>query len=146
MWVIIRKCGLENPERLRLCGSKTRCFCPSETKATRIKASVSSPSERNHARSAFLTVFSPYSLRQAREPDSVGRRVCLSRASYAAGWSERMENGVKNLIGSEAVSQNPLKKRQIKTQVLQVWPHSFCWPLPCKNNIIGMGFRRFWLS
>jgi len=27
-------------ERLRPCGSKTRCFCPSETKATRIKASL----------------------------------------------------------------------------------------------------------
>jgi len=33
---------------------------------------------------------------------------------------EQMENSVKNLIGSEAVSQNLLKKRQIKTQVLQV--------------------------
>jgi hypothetical protein len=70
-------------ERLRLYGSKTRCFCPSESKATRIKASLSSPSERNLARSASLTVFSPYSLRQAREPDGVGRRVCLSGASYA---------------------------------------------------------------
>jgi len=29
------------------------------------KALLSSPSESNHARSAFLTVFSPYSLRQA---------------------------------------------------------------------------------
>jgi len=55
-------------ERLRLYGSKTRCFCPSESKATRIKASLSSPSERNRARSAFLTVFSPYSLRQVMAP------------------------------------------------------------------------------
>ncbi len=31
------------------------------------KASLSSPPERNHARSAFLTVFSPYSLYHARE-------------------------------------------------------------------------------
>jgi len=31
------------------------------------KTLLSSPSERNRARSAFLTVFSPYSLRQARE-------------------------------------------------------------------------------
>jgi hypothetical protein len=31
------------------------------------QASLSSPSKRNHARSAFLTVFSPYSLRQTRE-------------------------------------------------------------------------------
>jgi len=28
--------------------------------------------------------FSPYSLRHAREPDEVGRRVCLSEASYPA--------------------------------------------------------------
>jgi hypothetical protein len=52
-------------ERLRQYGLKTRCFCPSVSKATRIKALLSSPSESNHARSAFLTVFSPYSLRQA---------------------------------------------------------------------------------
>jgi len=48
------------------------------------KAWLSSPPERNHARSAFLTVFSPYSLRQAREPDRIGREVCLSGESYAA--------------------------------------------------------------
>jgi hypothetical protein len=40
-----------------------------------LKASLFSPSERNRARSAFLTVFSPYSLRQAREPDRFGQRV-----------------------------------------------------------------------
>jgi hypothetical protein len=40
------------------------------------KASLSSPSESNRARSAFLTVFSPYSLRQAREPDRVGQGEC----------------------------------------------------------------------
>jgi len=33
-----------------------------------LKASLSSLSKRNHASSAFLTVFSPYSLRQAKEP------------------------------------------------------------------------------
>jgi len=53
-------------ERLRLYSSKTRCFCPSESKTTRFKASLSSPSERNRTRSAFLTVFSLYSLRQAK--------------------------------------------------------------------------------
>jgi len=67
-------------EKLRLYGSKTRCFCPSESKTTRIQASLFSPSERNRARSAFLTVFSPYSLRYARESGGVGRRVCLSEA------------------------------------------------------------------
>jgi len=60
--------GVNPPQKgLRQYGLKTRCFCPSESKATRIKASLSSPSERNRARSAFLTVFSPYSLRQARD-------------------------------------------------------------------------------
>ncbi len=42
------------------------------------KASLSSPSERNLTRSTFLTVFSTYSLRQARKPDRVGRRLCLN--------------------------------------------------------------------
>ena len=64
-------CTATIEERLRLYGSKTRCFCPSESKATRIKASLSSPPESNRARSAFLTVFSPYSLCQARESDEV---------------------------------------------------------------------------
>ena len=79
-------------ERLRPYGSKTRCFCPSESKATRIKASLSSPSESNRARSAFLTVFSPCNLRLARVPDCVGRRVCLSGVSYAA--AEKSEEGM----------------------------------------------------
>jgi hypothetical protein len=39
------------------------------------KASLSSPSERNHARSAFLTVFLPYSLRQAGK---AGKKSSLS--------------------------------------------------------------------
>ncbi len=90
--------------------------------------------------------FSPYSLRQAGNP-------AQSSSEYV--WAERVrqpprrEDGVKNLIGSDTVSQNLLKKKQIKTQVLQVWPHSFlsfCWPLPCKNNNIEMGFRSLWLS
>jgi len=79
-------------ERLRLYGSKTRCFYPSKSKATRFKASLSSPSERNRARSAFLTVFSPYSLRQVRAPDCVGRRGCSSAASSAA--AEKSEEGM----------------------------------------------------
>jgi hypothetical protein len=37
-----------------------------------------------NARSASLTVFSPYSLRLARESDGAGRRVCLSRALRGA--------------------------------------------------------------
>jgi hypothetical protein len=37
-----------------------------------LKASLSSPSKRNHARSAFLTVFSPYSLHLAKEETNSG--------------------------------------------------------------------------
>ena len=98
-------------ERLRLYGSKTRCFCPSVSKVTRIKASLSSPSESNHARSAFLTVFhhtafakqgtrkrrqATFSLRKRksllmdRTTEKVAcplfplfLRVCLSGVSYA---------------------------------------------------------------
>ena len=77
-------------ERLRIYGSKTRCFCPSVSKATRIKASLSSPSERNHARSASLTVFSPYSLRQARESDGVRRR---GGQALSYGMPQRQEFG-----------------------------------------------------
>ena len=44
-------------ERLRLFGSKTRNFCPSESKVTRFQAPLSSPSERNHARFAFKRFF-----------------------------------------------------------------------------------------
>ncbi|NIM58694.1 MAG: hypothetical protein GTO16_07090 [Candidatus Aminicenantes bacterium] len=61
---------------------------------------------RNHARSAFLTVFLPYSLRLAskkwglapffaREPDRVGRRVCLSGASYAAAEKNEWRMALK---------------------------------------------------
>jgi len=67
-------------ERLRLYGSKTRCFCPSESKATRIKASLSSPPESNHARSAFLTVFHHTAIAKQG-----------TRQSRAASMSERSE-------------------------------------------------------
>ena len=59
------------------------------------KASLSSPSERNRARSAFLTVFLPYSHRHAREPDGVGRRVCLSSASYGAAEKSEWRMALK---------------------------------------------------
>jgi len=64
-----------------------------------------------NARSAFLAVFSPYSLRQARDekkgpvpffPSSLTSSELHSRRE------KRMENGVKNLIGSETTSQNLL--------------------------------------
>jgi len=60
-----------------------------------LKASLSSPSERNRARSAVLTVFSPYSPRQARESDTVGRRVCLSEASYGAAEKSELRMASK---------------------------------------------------
>ena len=44
-------------ERLRLYGSKTRNFSPSEVKVARFQAPLSSPSERNHARFAFKRFF-----------------------------------------------------------------------------------------
>jgi hypothetical protein len=42
---------------LRPTGSKTHNFCPSEAKVARFQASLSSPSERSHARSAFKRFF-----------------------------------------------------------------------------------------
>jgi len=68
------------------------------------KASLSSPPERNHARSASLTVFSPYSLRHARErrrrASSMSERSELRRRR-----EERMENGVRNLKGARLFSK-----------------------------------------
>jgi hypothetical protein len=43
----------------------------------------------------FLTVFSPYSLRLARGVHTVGRRVCLSRASYAAAEKSEWRMALK---------------------------------------------------
>ena len=59
------------------------------------KASLSSPSGRNRARSALLTVFLPYSHRLAREADGVGRRVCLSGASYGAAEKSEWRMALK---------------------------------------------------
>jgi hypothetical protein len=44
--------------------SKTRIFFPSEEKDTRFQAPLSSPAERNRARSAFKRFFPPKSLRK----------------------------------------------------------------------------------
>jgi hypothetical protein len=65
-----------------------------------LKASLSSPSERNRARSAFLTVFSPYSLRQARESDRVGQASMSERSELRSRREERNLSGVKNLLGA----------------------------------------------
>jgi len=86
-------------ERLRLYGSKTRCFCPGESKATRIKASLSSPSESNHARSAFLTVFHHTAI--AKQGTRQSRAASMfERSELRSRGEERMENGVKNLKGA----------------------------------------------
>ena len=49
---------------LQLLDSKSRIFCPSEAKNARFQASLSSPTERNRARSAFKRFFPPKSLRR----------------------------------------------------------------------------------
>jgi hypothetical protein len=86
-------------ERLNLYGSKTRCFCPSESKATRIKASLSSPLESNHARSAFLMVFHDTAI--AKHGTRRSRTSSMSeRSELRRRREERMENGVKNLKGA----------------------------------------------
>ena len=64
------------------------------------EASLSSPSERNRAHSAFLTVFSPYSPRQAWEPDAVDRASMSERSELRSRREDRMENGVKSLKGA----------------------------------------------
>jgi hypothetical protein len=58
-------------------GSKTRRFCPSEAKAARFQASLSS--SKNHARSAFKRFFPPSSLRQTR--------ISVARAKVAYFWN-----------------------------------------------------------
>ncbi len=91
-------------ERLRLYGSQTRCFCPGESKATRIKASLSSPSERNLARSAFLTVFHHTAI--AKQGTRRSRASSMSEHSeLRSRREERMENGVKNLKGARLFSK-----------------------------------------
>jgi len=47
-----------------------------------------------------------FGIRSSRGPDKVGRRVCLSGASYAAAEKSEWRMALKNLIGSEAISQN----------------------------------------
>jgi hypothetical protein len=77
-------------ERLRLYGSKTRCFCPSVSKATRIKASLSSPSERNHARSAFLTVFHHTAIaKQENEKKGTGYFFSKKEKVFTHGQNNR---------------------------------------------------------
>jgi hypothetical protein len=58
-------------------------FAPASQKQLGSRLRSSLLSSRNHACSASLTVFLPYSLRQAREPDGGGCRVCLNEVSYA---------------------------------------------------------------
>jgi len=70
--------------RLSYMVPKHVAFAPASQKQLGSRLPLSSPPGSNRARSAFLTVFSPYSLRQAREPDCVGRQGCLSAASSAA--------------------------------------------------------------
>jgi hypothetical protein len=57
---------------LRLLGSKTRIFFPGEEKDTRFQASLSSPPERNRARSAFKQFSPPKSFRKIKVRISLG--------------------------------------------------------------------------
>jgi hypothetical protein len=59
---------------LRLLDSKTRIFFPSEEKDTRFQAPLSSPAERNRARSAFKRFFPPISLRRIGKLISLGQK------------------------------------------------------------------------
>jgi len=64
-----------------------------------LKASLSSPSERNHARSAFLTVFHHTAI--AKQGIRRSRASSMSeRSELRRRREERMENGVKNLKGA----------------------------------------------
>jgi len=62
---------------LRLLDSKTRIFFPSEEKDTRFQASLSSPTERNRARSAFKRFLLPISLRRIGLLISLGQSLCV---------------------------------------------------------------------
>ena len=68
---------------LRLMDSKTRHFCPSESKAARFQASLSSwgiPS-RNRARSAFKRFF-PHKPSHSRVLFSVEKNLCVFGIYY----------------------------------------------------------------
>ncbi len=63
------------------------------------KASLSSPSERNLVRSAFLTVFHHTAI--AKQGTRQSRASSMSeRSELRRRREERMENGVKNLKGA----------------------------------------------
>ncbi len=63
------------------------------------KASLSSPSESNHARSAFLTVSHHTAI--AKQGTRRSRASSMSeRSELRRRREERMENGVKNLKGA----------------------------------------------
>ncbi len=64
-----------------------------------LKASLSSPSERNLARSAFLTVFHHIAI--AKQGTRRSRAASMfERSELRSRGEERMENGVKNLKGA----------------------------------------------
>jgi hypothetical protein len=59
---------------LQLLDSKTRIFFPSDEKDARFQAPLSSPAERNRARSAFKRFFPPKSLRKREVLVSLGQK------------------------------------------------------------------------
>ena len=87
-----------------------------------LKASLSSPPESNHARSAFLTVFhhttlAKQGIRQIRTASMSEQRELRSRRE------ERMENGVKNLKGAKLFPQTyALKKKMGPGPIFSIIP------------------------
>jgi len=71
---------------LRLLDSKTRIFFPDEEKDTRFQASLSSPAERNHARSPFKRFFSPISLRRIEVLIPLGQRLRVFDSLSLSYW------------------------------------------------------------
>jgi len=65
---------------LRLLDPKTRIFFPGEEKNARFQAPLSSPAERNRARSAFKRFFPPKSLRKIEVQISLGQSLRVFNA------------------------------------------------------------------
>ena len=65
---------------LGLLASKTRIFFPSKEKDSRFQAPLSSPAERNRARSAFKRFFPPKSLRKIEVLTLLGQSLRVFEA------------------------------------------------------------------
>jgi hypothetical protein len=80
---------------LWLLDSKTHLFYPSEVKEARFQASLSSPAERNRARSVFKRFFPPRSLRRVWVLISLGQSLHVFDALsliYSTSWYHEFED------------------------------------------------------